>query len=262
MIRQSAKVLTVFGLMGMMAIESAVLGATVAKKSKRQRRRTRLISRYSRLGLRVLGIQVQTRGKPQHGGVLYVGNHLSYLDVLIMSAQVPTAFVTSEEIREVPVLGKLCELGGCLFVERRSRARLSAEVGEITEALKHNINVTIFPEATSTNGEALLRFRRPLFQAAIHGKRPVVPFCLNYESIDGEKVTIHTRDIVCWYGDMGFVSHLWALAKCRDVQVRLDWLKPITQAEAESEPTAEDLAERSHHQVNQYFQPFLSLSLS
>lgn len=253
MIRQLIKTLAIFFLMGVMVVHSYLLSIFVRYPWVRSRRRARMIGRYSAMGLWVLGVEVICRGQPTGGGSLYVGNHLSYLDVLIISAESPTVFVTSEEIRETPGLGFLCELGGCLFVERRSRARLTAEVGEITQALGCGVNVTVFPEATSTSGESVLRFRRPLFQSAVDSQRQVVPFCLNYESIDGARTNISTRDTVCWYGDMEFLAHLWALTAHRRIRVRLDWLDVIQPG---LQSTPEILAEASHRQVANCFQPF------
>lgn len=256
MIRPGLKVAGIFSLIAGMVAESIWIQCMGRERWDKQRKRARLISKYSHLGLKVLGVEIKSQGHALNGGALHVGNHLSYLDVLVLASQMPTAFVTSQEIRSTPGLGFLCELGGCLFVERRSRAQLTAEVGEITEALKNGLNVTVFPEATSTNGESVLRFRRPLFQAAIFSGRPVQTFCLNYETLDGERISSQNRDAVCWYGDMDFLPHLWKLAKFRKIGVRLDWLSVINSDLPEV--GAAELAERSHVVVGRHFQPFIA----
>lgn len=260
--KRALKTASIFGLMAAFATHSIALGMFSRSAEGLRRRRIRLISAYARVGLKALGIRVHTEGRGYFdSSALFVGNHLSYLDILILASQRPTCFVTSEEIRRTAVLGQLCELGACLFVERRSRARLNAEVGQITQALNSDLDVTIFPESTSSNGDEVLRFRRPLFQAALESGRPVIPFCLNYESIDGQAVTLSNRDKVCWYGDMGFLSHLWSLAGCDQVRVRVNWLEPLGR-ETHPELTPDALAQMSHALVKAAFHPFCQKSNS
>jgi 1-acyl-sn-glycerol-3-phosphate acyltransferase len=219
------------------------------------RRSNVLLGKYCRVGLWVLGVKVNPIGlenRDAQANALLVGNHLSYLDVLVLSSQLPVGFVTSVEIRETPVLGKMCEVAGCLFVERRNRSNLRGEVAELSEGLKAGLNVAIFPEATSTNGAQILRFRRPLYLAAVEAKVPVVPFCLNYRSIGGQGVNVVNRDCVFWYGDMDFAPHLWALTGSGGVKVDLHFLKPLAISGVE-DPT--ELAERTQKMVETVFLP-------
>ncbi len=236
-------------------LHMALLRPIVRGRWRRVRLSNRILTRYCRLGLRILGVKVNPVGLERLAGIgnaLYVGNHLSYLDVLVISSQKPAAFVTSVEIRETPGLGLICELSGCLFVERRNRSRLMSEVSELAEGLNHGLNVAIFPEATSTNGESVLRFRRPLFLAAVQTKVPVVPFCLNYRMVGGQPINKESRDSVFWYGDMDFLPHLWALAGAGGVSVDLEFLEPMS-VTGHEEPG--DLAARSHKAVEQVFRP-------
>ncbi|MGE0762944.1 MAG: lysophospholipid acyltransferase family protein [Bdellovibrionales bacterium] len=257
-LRQAAKVSAIFSMMAAFSVESKALAWRRRSRHSLWQERARLVSKYSKRALKVLGVRVDGFGAgPSSHNALYVGNHLSYLDVLVMAAQKPTCFVTSEEVRHMPGLGALCELGACLFVERRSRARLAAEVHEISAALRAGLNVTVFPESTSTNGEAVLRFRRPLFQAALDAGKAVAPFCLNYRRLDGQAVTAHNRDVVCWYGDMGFVTHLWKLASCDRIEVDVSWLERQHEhlQDSSAKITTEVLAHRAHAAVTQAYRP-------
>jgi 1-acyl-sn-glycerol-3-phosphate acyltransferase len=215
--------------------------------------RTQLISWYARLGLWILGIQVKITGAdfPSRKGLI-VCNHLSYTDVLVLGAHYPSSFVTSIEIKQTPFLGSLVTAAGCLFVERRNKDNLANEVQEITEALRRGFTVTIFPEATSTNGESVLRFRRPLYNASIMSQTPVRPMCINYRAMDGVPVTLQNRDHIFWYGDMGFVSHLWDLAQYNRIDVEIHVLEEIR---PEPDTTADSLALLSHTKVAAVFAP-------
>jgi 1-acyl-sn-glycerol-3-phosphate acyltransferase len=212
-----------------------------------------ILTGYTRWGLWVLNIKVTPLGLENLVGIkngLFVGNHLSYIDVLVLHSRIPACFVTSMEIRETPVLGQVCLLAGCLFVERRNKQNILNEVSEISRGLQNGLNVAIFPEATSTNGEQILRFRRPLYVAAIDAKKPVLPFCLNYRTVGGQPINLKTRDKIFWYGDMDFVSHLWALAGSGGVNVDLNFLPPIYPAPIDD---ATALAQRSQDAVESVF---------
>ena len=64
---------------------------------------------------------------PEQG--LVVANHLSYLDIVILSAAMPCFFVAKAEIDDWPFFGKAARTGGTLFHrplqpgQRRDRLR-------------------------------------------------------------------------------------------------------------------------------------------
>ncbi len=191
---------------------------------------TKIISLTSRVGLKIIGITVTENIHPvnPNENYLLVSNHLSYIDVLVISRFYPSCFVTSKEMKETFFLGHICMLGGCLFVDRKNRSNLHKEVQELTEALRSGLNVAIFPEATSTNGEGVIRFRRPLFQAAFDADSKVLPVCLNYRKIDNHPVTLKNRDTAFWYGDMTFFSHAVKLFSHKKMLVELTVLPAIS----------------------------------
>lgn len=228
-------------------LHSFVGGLFIFDLWEKRRWRAQLASDYARIGCAILGLNIHTRNEEPHGqGFLMVGNHLSYLDLLIIASKREVTFVTSFEIKEMPVIGWITQLAGCIYVERRNKSNLANEVKEIREALEKGFDVVVFPEATSTNGEGVLRFRRPLFAAARLSSKEVAPFCLNYRRIDNENVSRSNRDRLCWYGDMPFVSHLFGVCQARYIHVGLEWLEPLrTQYMNE-----EELANASHSQVS------------
>ncbi len=178
---------------------------------------------YSRIVLFFLNVHVQWNIKESlpHSGKLIVSNHLSYMDILVLASRIPSSFVTSTEMKETFGLGHICILAGCVFVNRKNKKNIHQEVREITDALKSNINVIVFPEATSTNGEEVIRFRRPLFQSAIDAGQNVSPITLNYQQVNNVKVSLQNRDSVFWYGDMTFFDHFWNFLKLKRVDVRV-----------------------------------------
>lgn len=123
-----------------------------------------LMSQISYIVLKIMGFKIHLDGNLNTGrNCLIVSNHLSYIDILIFSSLFKSLFVTSVEMKNTPFLGFVTRLGGCLYVERRSRANLKNEILELTNALLQGFNIGIFPEATSTNGEMVLPFKSPLY---------------------------------------------------------------------------------------------------
>lgn len=218
---------------------------------------THLIALTCKLGLKIFNIKVHTEGMSDFSrkeGILIVSNHLSYIDIFAISSLFPTSFVTSHEMRKKPFLGHLCEFGGCLFVDRLNRRQLAKEVEQLSDALMKKGTVTIFPESTSTNGEKVHAFRKPLFQSAINARVPVLPLVLNYESLDGKALSLENHASVFWYGDYPFFAHALRLFSHRELVVRVKVLPEIY-------PTHEDkytLAEKAHKIISDHYRPVVN----
>lgn len=191
--------------------------------------------------LKVLGVDIFYRGlSHQNRASVYVGNHLSYIDVLVLQMLCPVTFVTSREIEKTPLLGKICKNAGCLFVDRKSIWNLRSEVISIAEKLMGGESVAIFPEGTTTDGQLMLPFRTSLLQAAKITGAPIVPVAIKYSYIDGERFGAKNKDSVCWYAEMGFAKHLFNLCKRRYIKVEVDFFSSITIGETTSRKDATD----------------------
>lgn len=207
---------------------SSIWKIFIPKLAVRRHFYVRTVSFYAKLMLFFANIRVRSAGMPpreQHH--LIVANHVGMLDILIIASQRPSLFVTSVDLRETPGLGLLTEMGGCMYVERRSRSNITNEIQEIREALKQGFNVVIFPEATSTNGEKVIPFKKTLLTAAAGTQVPILPVCLNYRTVNGEPMSHKWRDHVFWYGDLPFPTSLWRHFSLLSLRAELDFLQPI-----------------------------------
>lgn len=241
--------IVLFGLL------SGLLGILPIHRWTMQRWRNRMHSRFCALGLKVMNVTLNLKGDLEPGeNFLVVSNHLSYLDILLLAANIPSCFVTSVEIKETPGLGYLTRLAGCLFVERRNKENIHKEIEELTEGLRHGVNVAIFPEATSTSGESVLRFRSPLYNASIDAGRRVLPLCINYKKVGGEELSLANRDSVFWYGDMSFFPHLVELIRSGPIEVEMQVLPALGKNDAED---AKEYATLSHSLVAERYIPCL-----
>ncbi|MCP4911644.1 MAG: 1-acyl-sn-glycerol-3-phosphate acyltransferase [Oligoflexia bacterium] len=211
---------------------------------------------YCKLGLVIFNVKIINQREldnlKESSPAFYVSNHLSYLDVVIYGSLKPFCFVTSQEMREVPFLGQLCEVAACAFVERRSKKNLSSEVRDLTETMKNKGNIFVFPEGTSTNGEEVIRFRRPLFRSAIDAGVKVRPFTLNYLRFDDKVINKGNRDIVCWYDDMTFLDHLIKLLRVRSIKVEIIPHSSISTKNTD----ITELSERAQYLVSKDYRSF------
>lgn len=252
-IRSQVKFIRFLTITGEFLLAGGLIQTLPLSKNRKMLLSARLIQYSSRKTLSMMGVHTVTKDRrPEEqdiGGSLIASNHMSYLDVLVLAAKFPGLFVTSVEVRDMPFLGLLSRLGGCLYVERRSREGLSSEVREISSALSQGLSVLLFPEATSTNADQVLRFRRPLFQAAIDAGTKVLPVTLNYISVDRQSFQRRNRDIICWYGSMPFLSHLLEMFRQKEITVLLTKHSLIDA----NQFSKEQLAEKCHEEVASYF---------
>ncbi len=165
-------------------------------------RRAQWIQASGRGILTSLGIDYRIEGRPPTYG-LVVSNHLSYLDVLILSAAMPLAFVAKVEIGRWPYFGKAARAGGTIFLDRSSRASAASVADQMVERLKLPIPVLLFPEGTSTDGSEVLPFHPRLIDPATSTGTPITAAAVRYV-IDGG---VEEREL-CWYGDTLFLTHL------------------------------------------------------
>lgn len=204
--------------------------------------------------LDVLNIKVNSDKVIEKKTYLIVSNHLSYTDILIISSLHPCAFVTSLEMKRAPFLGQLITLAGCLFVNRKDKSKIHQEIHKLRLALVSGISVVFFPEATSTDGGEVLRFKRPLFESSVATQVPILPLTINYHKISGDDFNLKNRDLVCWYGDMSFFPHFMNLLKQKSIEVDLT----VHAAFTPGLMTSLEMAEYTHTIVKGAFRPVLT----
>ena len=155
--------------------------------------------------LSTLNIAYKVEGRPATHG-LVVANHLSYIDVLVLSAEMPCFFVAKMEIGGWPFFGRAARSGGTIFVDRGSAESAKSVAEQMKERLMLPIPVPVllFPEGTSTDGNEVIRFHSRLIDPATSLRVPITAAAIRYTIHDGTP-----ERKLCWYGDETFVNHLW-----------------------------------------------------
>lgn len=144
----------------------------------------RLRQRWSRRLLALLGVELRASGAIEPG-CLVVANHISWLDIFVLNAIAPAAFVSKAEVRGWPLVGWLAAKNETVFLRRGSRGHAKIINGEIGALLDAGRNVALFPEGTTTDGTHVLHFHAALLQPAIQSGHFVQPVSISYRTPDG-----------------------------------------------------------------------------
>lgn len=222
--------LFLFALFSYMGV-SLIVNLLIRNKSRKLSFFSNFTSFACKLAIKILAIRVKVNNfdpESPYTNQLIVSNHLSYLDIMVLSSIMPSLYITSVEVQKTFFLGFMAKMGGSLFVERRSKTKLLEEIERITSILKMGFSVTLFPEGTSSNGDKVLPFKGSLFSTAEKAGTPILPVCIKYQSINGKPITIANRDLIYYYGDLLFFPHLVKLFFVRDVQVNVTFLNKIS----------------------------------
>lgn len=178
----------------------------------------RELERWARQLLAILGVAVRTHNAPGAfpERCLLVSNHTSWLDIFAIYAVAPGLFVAKSDIRDWPIVGRLVDRVGTLFIERGNRrhARLTNE--RIVAALESGRLVSVCPEGTTTDGRSLKHFHAALLQPAIDARAMVLPVALRYLDRDDAQT-----DAAAYVGDDSLVASMWRIASERSLTVEL-----------------------------------------
>ena len=190
----------------------------------------------------IVGLKLRAYGQVQREGpVLYVANHVSYLDIIVLGVMVDAVFVAKHDVADWPLFGRLARMRQCIFVTRKA-AQVRGEVEMIRAELEAGRNVILFPEGTTGCGGKLLPFKSALL-AAVEGlpQVRVQPVSIAYPDLarGGADASL------AWYGEMALLPHLWSVLGRGNAPARLHFHPSLT---AEEFPGRKALADacRAH----------------
>lgn len=178
--------------------------------------------RWSRILMRLCGVRIRVCGEPVHGApVLWVANHVSWVDIFVLNSVRCTAFVAKSDIRRWPVLGRLVAGAGTVFIERGQRQAIRAVGLQMAERFRRGEVVGLFPEGTTSPGFDVGSFHSSLFEAAIQAGVDVQPVALRF---------LHRgrrSDLASFVGEQNLVQNLWCLLGATGIEVEADFLAPL-----------------------------------
>jgi len=189
---------------------------------------------YHRCIARLLGVRVHVSGEIQrHRPVLLISNHVSWLDIIVISTLAPLHFIAKREVADWPFFGWLAKLQRSLFVDRERRTAVRETAHEIAERLKAGERMVLFAEGTSSDGNQILPFKSALIGAAALAAEQegegadVQTLALAYTRVHGLPMGRVARTYVAWYGDMDMLSHVWGLLRQGPLDVHVCISEPL-----------------------------------
>jgi 1-acyl-sn-glycerol-3-phosphate acyltransferase len=188
--------------------------------NRRVHARAAWLHRWSRFACRVLGMRVMTRSSMPRAGLL-VCNHLSYLDILVLSSIEPCVFIAKRDVAGWPLFGWLARAAGTIFIDRERRLSSSKVIGLVRNAIADGSVVVLFPEGTSSDGSTVLPFKSALLESAVQLRCPVTSASIQYALDDGS-----VADEICYWRDMTLLPHLLNLFFKREIRSSCSFSPP------------------------------------
>ena len=182
------------------------------------------------LGVRLEPAMLNTASPVRALEGLIVSNHVSFLDIFVINALAPSAFVCREDVARWPLIGWLCRGSETVFLARGKRSAAYRVHRQIVARLRAGERMVVFPEGTTSTGDRVLPFHGALFQSAIDAGVPVVCLALSYHDCRGKPT-----EAAAYTGDLSLLRCLWQIAAAGGLRAYLQVLPPLT-----------GLAERRH----------------
>lgn len=178
---------------------------------------------FARKTLERFRIQLHIHGTvTNESPMIFVGNHISYLDIPVLMAAIPSvSFVAKKELASWPVFGLAAKTMNTILVDRENSDSRSAARDAIRQGLKDGRRIVVFPAGTTSLHEDK-EWRRGVFEIAQELNMAVQPFRINYSPL--RKAAYIDNDF--------FVSHVFRLGYGKPVSATLEFHAPVRIADA------------------------------
>ncbi|CAA9548924.1 MAG: Acyl-CoA:1-acyl-sn-glycerol-3-phosphate acyltransferase [uncultured Sphingosinicella sp.] len=182
------------------------------------------------------GARTRIVGTSLKRNVLFVSNHLSWLDIMVIAGASGSAFVSKDEVGRWPVIGWLARLNNTVFIARTERSAVRGQADALRSALTSGQPVALFPEGTTAGGSEVLPFRASLLASLfppLAGIK-VQPVAIHYGAATEE---------IAWVGEEPAKANAKRVfSRKGKLPVTVRFLEPIDPADT---PDRKALAQRS-----------------
>lgn len=184
-------------------------GELIVDQPQTRQLRAEWLHTFCARAMKGMHISVSVVGEfPARGAV--IANHLSYLDIVVLAALQPCVFVAKAELAQMPVLGWMTTNSGTVYVERGRGGSAIRASNSMKEAMEAGLPVIFFPEGTTSNGKALLKFHTGLLGQALLARAPMTAAFLRYSLTENNERGVDVSTDVCW-GEKPLLSHIFGL---------------------------------------------------
>ena len=180
---------------------------------------------------RIAGVEVGVSGPRPARPVFLIANHVSWIDIPVLSRITGSAFIGHDGLAAMPLLKELCAMNRTVFIARHDRASVTKQIEQVRSALADSRALTIFPEGTTSDGTGLLPFKSSLLSAfePLPGGIDVQPVLLDYGAEAAD---------IAWIGEEhGLDNFLRILARSKPLRLSIHFLPPLGGAALDSRKT-------------------------
>lgn len=162
------------------------------------------------------GYKISVSGQaPTAGPLILVGNHISYLDIiLLLSAHPDIVFIAKKEVSKWPIIGVAAARVGTIFIDRNAKHDRNHNRKQIAVALKqNNSQVVVFPSGTTALDENK-PWKNGIFEIAKENLIPVQVFKINYTPLRES----------AYIDEDNLLSQMKQIFKIKNKKATLQWL--------------------------------------
>lgn len=112
---------------------------------------------------------------------VFVSNHQGFFDIFLIYAFLGHSFrwMMKKSLRKMPMIGKACESGGQIFVDKSGPKAIKRTYDQARMVLKNGVSLMVFPEGSRTFTGCMGIFKKGAFQLADELQLPIVPVSIN-----------------------------------------------------------------------------------
>ena len=186
--------------------------------------------------LRLFGLKLKVTGKQSNNAAIFVSNHISWTDILVIQSVLDIIFVAKSDVKKMPGLGFLASIANTVFIDRNPQ-KISEDSLILRKKIESGKLICFFPEGTSTDGIRVLKFKPGFFQLLfdnIYNKnkhiKKVQPLSIYYKVYNKNL----SKDFYGWWGSMGIIPHITKILCLSSGSVELKFHDPLNSEEFNS----------------------------
>ncbi len=177
---------------------------------------------------------------------MYISNHVSWLDVAVLSSVYSMSFVGRKEVKHWPILNSIVSSAGTIYIDRKKKSDVKRVNTILSKKLQQGLAIGLFPEGTTSDGTKLLPFKAPLLESTLMADSEVVPVVLEYFNKDGGRCLD-----VSYAGEITFWQTISNTLQMRGFTVKITQLPSI---KATSFSSRDKLSDELYTQINKIVQ--------
>lgn len=149
---------------------------------------------------------------PKDGGVLFIFNHRSYFDILVIysSTSKLASFIGKKALKYFPFINVWMMAINCLFIDRDDLKQNMKIILKAIDMVKNGYSIFIAPEGTRNHEKELLPFKDGSFKIAQKSNCPIVTISINNTDniFENHEPIIKKGHVILEYGKPFYYSDL------------------------------------------------------